>query len=163
MCGWATDFGLQATFYEVKAVGLQAPPPETTLDPYVEYHFSGDGSDGNYAQSTVCFQTLDPIWEVSPSHLGATEQSLLPAGANRAGFFVRPEESSLRKHCGQSQKLSADCSRVCHSHDQILLFRSTTQIQRTFIFSGEKCRKHRRVAVVRQLAILWPDDWGSPL
>lgn len=54
---------IKATFYEVKAIGLQAPPPETTLDPYVEYHFSGDGNAGNYAQSTVCFQTLDPIWE----------------------------------------------------------------------------------------------------
>lgn len=54
---------VKATFYDVKAVGLQAPPPETTLDPYVEYHFSGDGNAGNYAQSTVCFQTLDPIFE----------------------------------------------------------------------------------------------------
>jgi Ca2+-dependent lipid-binding protein len=44
---------IKATFYEVKAIGLQAPPPETTLDPYVEYHFSGDGNAGNYAQSTV--------------------------------------------------------------------------------------------------------------
>lgn len=54
---------VKATFYEVKATGLEAPPPESTLDPYVEYHFSGDGNAGNYAQSTVCFQTLDPIWE----------------------------------------------------------------------------------------------------
>jgi len=54
---------IKATFYDVKAVGLQAPPPEHTLDPYVEYHYSGDTNANNFIQSTVCFQTLDPIYE----------------------------------------------------------------------------------------------------
>jgi len=54
---------IKATFYDVKAIQLQAPPPEHTLDPYVEYHYSGDQNSQNFAQSTVCFQTLDPIFE----------------------------------------------------------------------------------------------------
>merc|ERR1711871_130762 len=54
---------IKATFYDVKALHLQAPPPEHTLDPYVEYHYSGDSNANNFAQSTVCFQTLDPIYE----------------------------------------------------------------------------------------------------